>query len=57
MGIHIFVRHFDSGKGRGDTPSRPLGGKTPWEYLMENHRGVILFEPQVSHMYWTPTPA
>ena len=38
-------------------PSRPLGGKTPWEYLMENYRGVILFEPQVSHMYWTPTPA
>ena len=36
-------------------PSRPLGGKTPWEYLMENYRGVILFEPQVSHMYWTRT--
>jgi len=38
-------------------PSRPLGGKTPWEYLMENHRGAILFEPQVSQMYWTRTKA
>lgn len=36
-------------------PSRPLGGKTPWEYLMENHREAILFDPEVSHMYGTPT--
>jgi len=32
-----------------------LGGKTPWEYLMENHREAILFDPEVSHMYGTPT--
>ena len=32
-----------------------LGGRTPWEYLMENHRGAILFEPQVSQIYWTWT--
>jgi len=32
-------------------PSRPLGGKTPWEYLMENHREAVSYEPQVSHIY------
>ena len=37
-------------------PSRPLGGKTLWEYLMENHREAVSFEPQVSHIYWTRTP-
>ena len=31
-------------------PSRSLGGKTPWEYLMENHREAVSFEPQVSQM-------
>jgi len=36
-------------------PSRPLGGKTPWEYLVENHREAVSFEPKVSHMYWTRT--
>jgi len=31
-------------------PSRPLGGKTPWEYLMENHRGVVSFDAKLSQM-------
>jgi len=51
MGIHIFVRHFDSGKGRGDTPSRPLGGRTPWEYLMENHREAVSLDVKLPQMY------
>ena len=36
-------------------PSRPLGGKTPWEYLMENHREAVSFDAKLSHMYRTPT--
>jgi len=31
-------------------PSRSLGGKTPWEYLMENHRGVVSFDAKLSQM-------
>ena len=31
-------------------PSRPLGGKTPWEYLMENHREAVSFDAKLSHM-------
>ena len=31
-------------------PSRPLGGKTPWEYLMENHREVVSFDTELSQM-------
>jgi len=36
-------------------PSRPLGGKTPWEYLMENHREAVSFDAKLSQMYRTPT--
>ncbi|RLA96012.1 MAG: hypothetical protein DRG32_05850, partial [Deltaproteobacteria bacterium] len=36
-------------------PSRPLGGKTPWEYLMENHREEVSFDAKLSHMYRTRT--
>ena len=35
-------------------PSRPLGGKTPWEYLMENHREEVSFDAKLSQMYRTP---
>jgi len=31
-------------------PSRALGGKIPWEYLMENHREVVSFETELSQM-------
>ena len=31
-------------------PSRPLGGKTPWEYLMENHREAVSFDAKLSQM-------
>ena len=34
-------------------PSRPLGGKTPWEYLRENFREVVSFDAKLSQMYWT----
>ena len=34
-------------------PSRLLGGKTPWEYLMENHREAVSFDAKLSHMYRT----
>ena len=36
-------------------PSRPLGGKTPWEYLRENFREVVSFDAKLSQMYWTRT--
>ena len=36
-------------------PSRPLGGKTPWEYLMENHKEEVSFDAKLSHMYRTRT--
>jgi len=44
MGIHIFVRHFLR-------PSRPLGGRTPWEYLMENHREAVSLDVKLPQMY------
>ena len=36
-------------------PSIPLGGKTPWQYLIEYHREAILFDPKLSHMYLART--
>ena len=36
-------------------PSRSLGGKTPWEYLMENHREAVSFDAKLSQVYRTPT--
>jgi len=36
-------------------PSRPLGGKTPWEYLRENFREVVSFDAKLSQMYRTWT--
>jgi len=36
-------------------PSRPLGRKNPCEYLVEDHREVVLFDDELSHMYRTPT--
>ena len=36
-------------------PSRPLGGKTPWECLMQKHRKILSLDPKLSQTYGTPT--